>query len=397
MPYITSSAILPTSGSSYETLGYVTYKIELTQVVHGNPATLKLYVPRWQNWSAEITGSAPTLQESFLQNASEGYSTAIFNQTDKFNNSLDYFQEDLTNGEEFSLSMNYTLTVKQVRWNNLGNPKMTDYDTGSAFYQLYTEDQPSFIQVSDPNIRGNASQICGTETNPVEKARKIFEWVSKNINYELQTGGSNSTGEKGASWALANLEGDCSEYSDLMVAMLRSEGVPARKVVGLAMLTDQGNELPSYSNGSSWYYMIDVTSGFKNITGHAWVEYYVPAAGWVSCDPTWGVNRTDNFYFNYQDYLHIASARGEDFGDEVVPAFPEIGEYPAIPYPLEPYGTLSYYHLTVRVTVLDNHEWIDATLLFWIVGVLLTISVIAITYWIVSTRKASREKSSPMV
>ncbi len=397
IPSVTSSPILPTSGSSYETLGYVTYKIELTQKVHGNPATLNLYVPRWKNWSVEITGDGVTLQESFLQNASVGYSTAFFNQADKFNNSLDYYQEALTTGEEFYLSMNYTLTVKQVRWNNFGTPQMSDYDTGSAFYQLYTEDQPPFINVSDPNIQGNASRICGTETNPVEKARKVYEWVSKNIYYKLQTGGT-GTGEKGASWALANREGDCSEYSDLMVALLRAQGVPARKVVGLAMLTDQGYELPSYSNGSSWYYMIDIGGpGFNNITGHAWVEYYIPGTGWVSSDPTWGVNRTDNFYFNYQDFRHIASARGENFGDEINPALtPENGEYPAIPYPNPPLGTLTYYRLTIRVTVLDNHEWIDATSLLWTVGILSVVSLVAIIYWIVSSRKMKRENQVPL-
>ncbi len=393
IPSGTSSAIIPASGSSYETLGYVTYKIELTQKVHANTATLKLYVPRWKNWSAELTGDAPTLQESFLDNATQGATTSIFNQTDKFNNTLDYYERFLAMGDEFSLSWNYILTVKQVRWNNLGIPKMTDYDTGSYFYQLYTEDQP-FINGSDPNVQGNASQICGTDTNPVEKARKIYEWVSRNINYKLQTGsgtGDNATGEKGASWALANREGDCSEYSDLMVALLRAQGVPARKVVGLVMLTDQSYDLPSYSNRSSWYYMIDIDSYFNNITGHAWVEYYVPGAGWVSCDPTWGVNRTDNYYFNYQDFRHIASARGEGFGDEISPVIsPEIGEYPAIPYAKPPLGGLTYYRLTIRVTVLDNHEWIDASALFWTIGILIAISVVAIIYWIVWSRKEKR-------
>ncbi len=387
LPAVSATYITPTNDSAYETLGYVTYNIQLTYETSGGGSfNLEVYVPRWKNWSAEVTEDTHSLQESTIQNATpDGYSEAYFDQSDGFNNSIDYYK---SSGTRFTLTMNYTLTVKQVRWNNLGTHSMDEYDTGSAFYNLYTEDQPDFIHVSDPNIQGNASQICGTENNPVEKARKIYEWVSKNIYYEMQTGGG-GTAERGASWALTNKKGDCSEYSDLMVAMLRAEGVPARKVVGIAMLQDDGSPISSFTNKSSWYYLYYYKSypltTFNNLTGHAWVEYYVPGAGWVSCDPTWGINRTDNFYFNYNDHLHITSAKGEYFGDEVYPPFSEIGEYPALPYQI--YTDLDIYRLIIRVTVLDNHEWVDATALIWIVSILIVISVIAIIYWAGSGRR----------
>lgn len=393
------SAISPTSAPRYESLGNVTYKIELTMEVRNKhpsyDTTVEVYVARWKNWSAEVPETTPSLQESYMQNATDyGYTAAIFNQTDQFNNIYDFYNKTLYHGpivadKTFSLSVNYSLTAKQVRWSNLGIHTMAEYDTGSTFYQRYTEDQPTFIQTSDPNIQGNASAICGTESNPVEKARKIYRWVAGNLNYEMQEG--SGTGEKGASWALANLIGDCSEYSDLMVALLRAQGVPARKVVGLALLAEDGSPLPSYSIGSSWYYMKSLDPSFNNITGHAWVEYYVEGVGWISCDPTWGANRTDDFYFNYQDYMHIAGARGEYFGNEVkLPISPEVEEYQVIPY-IELHGSVLVsdisFNTRIAVTVTDNHMWVDATMLMWFVVILVIIAAVAIIYWVASSRK----------
>jgi len=67
--------------------------------------------------------------------------------------------------------------------------------------------------------------------NPVEKAEKICNWVSSNIVYN----GLLDKQEKGALWAYTNLQGDCSEFSSLMVTLLRIQGIPARKISGFVI------------------------------------------------------------------------------------------------------------------------------------------------------------------
>ena len=74
------------------------------------------------------------------------------------------------------------------------------------------------------------------------------------------------------------IEGVCVEYSTLLIAMLRSVGIPARYVNGIA-----------YSN---------IYDGFG---AHSWVEVYILEEGWITYDPTIGE-------FGWIDSTHIKLA-----------------------------------------------------------------------------------------
>jgi len=71
------------------------------------------------------------------------------------------------------------------------------------------------------------------------------------------------------------MEADCSEFSQLYVAMARSVGLPARIVSGLAY-------------------------GGSTFGGHAWVEVWV--GQWIELDPTWGTD--------FVDATHMRNASG---------------------------------------------------------------------------------------
>ncbi len=389
----TTAPVSPTSSLPYTLLGNVTYRMEIIQnlsIYSPGIYNVEIYAPHMLNWSISVPDGDSNLQTSILIGSatSSPPDFANISQIDKYNNSFDYFRKSLSYGDSFTLSMNYTIITRQVRWDNLGTPSMTDYDTGTSFYKLYTQNQPSFINITDPAIISTAATICGTETNPVEIARKIYNWVSTSITYESQTdAGTDGTGEKGASWALTYRKGDCSEYSDLMVALLRAQGVPARKVVGLALLDPLGGQLSSYAEGATWTY--NQANILDNSTGHAWVEYFVPGAGWVACDPTWGHNGQN--YFNYIDHLHVSSCRGEYFGDEVVPTLIskigyETGEYPFLPTVLAPTGAPLNSSRIIRFTVIESNIWVDYSLIFIVIAIAIIIGVIGIIYWALRKR-----------
>jgi len=93
---------------------------------------------------------------------------------------------------------------------------------------------------------------------------------------------------QGAIKALANpTNAVCLEYSDLMVALLRSQGIPARMPVGYAYT---GTLKQSNSVADSL---------------HSWVEVYVPRVGWINVDPTWD-QKFNNF--GHSDLDHFAFA-----------------------------------------------------------------------------------------
>ncbi|HEX9671627.1 MAG TPA: DUF3488 and transglutaminase-like domain-containing protein [Thermoanaerobaculia bacterium] len=65
--------------------------------------------------------------------------------------------------------------------------------------------------------------------------------------------------------------GQCEYFASAMVLMLRAEGVPARLVTGFL-----GGEYNVFEG----YYIV------RDANAHAWVEAYLPGAGWRAFDPT---------------------------------------------------------------------------------------------------------------
>lgn len=68
----------------------------------------------------------------------------------------------------------------------------------------------------------------------------------------------------GALGALQEGKGDCSEYSDLFVALCRAKNIPARVVTGYTVRFD------------------------SNSPKHNWAEVYLWDYGWVPFEPSWG-------------------------------------------------------------------------------------------------------------
>jgi transglutaminase-like putative cysteine protease len=82
--------------------------------------------------------------------------------------------------------------------------------------------------------------------------------------------------------ALALKAGVCQDYTHIMLAACRSQGIPARYVSGYL-----------YNNGDT-------------AASHAWLDAYVAGRGWVSLDPT---------HNKIQTRQHVRVAVGRDYAD----------------------------------------------------------------------------------
>jgi len=111
-------------------------------------------------------------------------------------------------------------------------------------------------EVSDPAIIAEASSIPDGSSSK-ETTMNVLHHVQE----KLKISGWNH-GDMGAKQALRKQKGDCTEFSDLMVALCRSKGIPARS--RLCFISD-ASDTPS----------------------HAIVEVYLPKHGWVTFDPIW--------------------------------------------------------------------------------------------------------------
>jgi transglutaminase-like putative cysteine protease len=97
---------------------------------------------------------------------------------------------------------------------------------------------------------------------------KIAKHIRENFKYEKRLEGAANSPEK----TLLTKDGTCRDYAVLMIAACKSLGIAARFVSGYCY----GYELQAHEL-------------------HAWVEVYLPGAGWRGFDPTAGVI-TNNQY-----------------------------------------------------------------------------------------------------
>jgi len=93
-----------------------------------------------------------------------------------------------------------------------------------------------FIEADDPQIIALATSL--RSGSPTATAQKTFSWVADNIRY---TG--YGAEERGALQALTSRTGDCTEFADLMAALLRANNIPARVIAGY--VTQNGSLKPA--------------------------------------------------------------------------------------------------------------------------------------------------------
>lgn len=156
-----------------------------------------------------------------------------------------------------------------------------------------------------PELRQRVRQVVGDETNPLIKARLIFDDVARNIRYCAEEEYSTISGftEK----ALRTGRGDCGVQSMLFITMCRAAGIPAR-----------------------WQ------SGFEtqpqNWNLHDWAEFYVEPWGWLPADVSYGYRKSEDFrvrdfYFGHQDAYRLIV--NMDYGFPLHPAKQSLRSEPA--------------------------------------------------------------------
>lgn len=167
------------------------------------------------------------------------------------------------------------------------DPGISEQDVGEISevppsLALYLEPDDKW-ESDNPTLIQTANGLVGGETNAYLVAEKIVDFVVERLSYEIQAE------RHGALWAYLHQIGDCSEYTDLSIALARAAGLPARAVYG-------------------WGYSED------NLLGHAWAEFYLPNKGWQPIDPTWA--ETSGDYVCRLDPIHLArNVRGLNSGE----------------------------------------------------------------------------------
>lgn len=145
--------------------------------------------------------------------------------------------------------------------------------------------ESALINVNDENVLERARSISSMSSDILDITWNTYEWVIENIRYQQVAG------ELDAATTLRNMEGGSAEIANLYVALLRANGVPARRISGWGYHFAEGDDIP--------------ISNFA----HGWAEFNVPGFGWIQVDPTWGKAQKFDNYAKTDPY-HIALTLG---------------------------------------------------------------------------------------
>lgn len=171
----------------------------------------------------------------------------------------------------FELNIMDEIVLSQYGLDTAFNAGNKDFDAKDLDKYLAAE---KYIEKDDEEIIKTAGNFEREDTYVLVQA--IYDYVMENMEWVGYV-----PEDVGAKVALIEKQGDCTSYSDLFIALLRANGIPARIVEG---------------------YTIDATD--LNV-GHNWVEVYFNDIGWVPFDPTYDDNNGSTSLFNNLNNIYV--------------------------------------------------------------------------------------------
>ncbi len=190
-----------------------------------------------------------------------------------------FFERVYEPGMTFSVEYEY---VNRMRYVNPDPARVL-----AAQPTFYLEELPPHIAFK-PYLRALARDIVGSETNPLLKARKIYDWLTRVPIYSFMPPYFTVADLPG--FMATRLKGDCGVFALLFITLCRIAGVPARWQSGL--------------------YTTPIEIGM-----HDWAQFYVAPYGWLFADCSFGnsayhkgaMERRD-FYFGNLDPFRMVAA-----------------------------------------------------------------------------------------
>lgn len=181
-------------------------------------------------------------------------------------------------GEHASLTIEVTLKIDITPFNPFSfviDPDFIKRYSASTNYQgLYKEDEmpllsPSLILVEGLDFGDFVTRLRNEHLDPINFLVAITEKIHSQWKHLIREEENLWSPDK----TFSSYEGSCRDLSWMLMQMLRQVGLGTKFVSGYAFNPelDEGNDL------------------------HAWVEVYLPGAGWVGIDPSLGL-LTDEHY-----------------------------------------------------------------------------------------------------
>lgn len=125
---------------------------------------------------------------------------------------------------------------------------------------LYTGEQRPHIRFT-PYLQELAAEIVGEEKNPLEAARKIYDYITTKVKYSYMK--EYFLIPQIPQYCAQNLRGDCGVQALLFITLCRICGIPAK-----------------------WQSGLYAQEGY--VGPHDWAMFYAEPYGWLYADPSFG-------------------------------------------------------------------------------------------------------------
>lgn len=133
-----------------------------------------------------------------------------------------------------------------------------------------------------------AAELCTGKTGTIEKAAAMFQYVTSHISYDKELAASVKSGYiPDPDATLESGKGICFDYASLFASMCRSQGIPAKLVMG-------------YVRGDVYHAWNEI---YTEETGWITVDLFLDKGGWELLDPT--------FYASASDKAQVSQYIGE--------------------------------------------------------------------------------------
>ena len=239
-----------------------------------------------------------------------------------------YFERHMDSNAPFFVEYEYINTVKYFSM-DMPAPAEPLYPNVPAPDAGDLAELPGHIMFT-PYLRALAADICKDETDPLKKARLIYDYVTTHVRYSFMR--EYFLLPPIAEYVATGLKGDCGVQALLFITLCRCAGIPAK--------WQSGNYITPTHIGS-----------------HDWAQFYIAPYGWLFADPSFGgsaVRRGDElcrkFYFgNIDPFRYVANS---DFQKPFDPPMRYIR--------IDPYdnqmGEIEYEDGSLTYTEVDAHR-----------------------------------------
>lgn len=182
------------------------------------------------------------------------------------------------------MTMTVELIIETEDWEPVKRGELTHYRTPTTL--SYPADvilylQPTKHMPIEGIVKQTADKIVAGETEPLKKARLIYQWVSANMFRDNSAIGC-GTGDVATILESGKLGGKCTDINSVFVALMRAVGIPAREMFGIRL--GQAVKMGHYSKKA--FGSADDT-GLADVSGgqHCRAMFYLVGYGWLPVDP----------------------------------------------------------------------------------------------------------------